>query len=189
MRDFVLFVLCLGLFLGPAAFAFRRAKSELALHEQISMPTFIAAFFGYMALAFSVLLSSWLNAWPVPIMRWVSRALGLTLLLVGALMYLTARLQMRSIRQTWALRADKLLTTGIYSLLRHPQNLGWGFLLFGIALLGRSGVALALTGVYVLSCLIWLPVEEKFLERRFGTKHVRYRSQKRRLGRLFSEEK
>jgi protein-S-isoprenylcysteine O-methyltransferase Ste14 len=185
MRDFVLFVLCLGL----AAFAFRRAQPELELPERISTATFGAALFAYTALAAGVAVSSWLNAWPVPIPQGGIRTLGVIFVLAGAAMYLTARIQMRSFRQTWALRTDRLLTTGIYRLLRHPPNLGWGFLLFGIALLGRSGVAFALTGAYVVSCLIRLPVEEKSLERRFGAREVRYRSPKRRLDRLLSEEK
>ena len=175
MRDFVLFVLCLGLFLVPASVAFRRAKAELELHERISMATFSAALFAYTALAVGVAVSSWLNAWPVPIIEWISQTLGVTLALAGAALYLTARLQLRSFRQTWALRTDKLFTSGVYRLIRHPQNLGWGLLLTGVALLGRSGVALALTAIYVVACVIWLPVEEAFLQRRFGSAYARYR--------------
>jgi protein-S-isoprenylcysteine O-methyltransferase Ste14 len=175
MRDFVLFFVCLGLFLVPAAVAFRRAQSELALHERISTATFSAALVAYIALAAGVVLSSWLNAWSVPIIPWISQRLGVTLVLVGAAVYMTARLQLRSFRQTWALRTDKLFTSGVYRIIRHPQNLGWGLLLTGVALLGRSGVALALTGSYIVTCLIWLPVEEAFLQDRFGSFYARYR--------------
>lgn len=174
MKDFALLVIFLGVFLIPAAVAFRRAKSELELHERISTATFGAALFAYTALAAGVILSSWLKAWPLPIPTWISQTSGMVSLIVGAIVYLTARLQLRSFRQTWALRTNRLLTTGIYRLLRHPQNLGWGLLLVGAALLGRSGVALALTGAYVVTCLIWLPFEEAFLERRFGSAYARY---------------
>lgn len=176
MRDFILFVVCLGLFLVPAAVAFRRARHELKTDERISPLTFCAALFAYTALAAGVVLGSWSNAWPLPINHSVSQTLGVTLLLTGSALYLTARLQLRSFQQTWALRMDKLLTTGVYRLLRHPQNVGWGFLLTGIALVGRSGVALALTGVYVAACFIWLPVEEAALERYFGSNYSRYRA-------------
>src|SRR2546423_766082 len=175
MQDDTLFIVSLGAFLLPAAIAFRRAKSELRLEGRISKATFCAALFGYIALVAGVALSSWLHAWPVPIAEWISESFGLALVLIGAIMYLTARLQLRSFRQTWALRTDKLLTSGIYRLLRHPQNLGWGLLLAGAALLGRSGVALTLTGVYIVTCLIWLPFEEAFLERRFGSSYTCYR--------------
>jgi protein-S-isoprenylcysteine O-methyltransferase Ste14 len=176
MRDFALFVVCFGMFLVPVAIAFRRAKSELELRERVSTATFIAALFAYTALGTGVVLSSWLNAWPVPILSWISQTLGVILMLAGAAVYLTARLQLRSFRQTWALRTDKLLASGIYRLARHPQNIGWGLLLTGVALLGRSGVALALTGSYLVTCLIWLPVEEAFLQRRFGSTYARYRA-------------
>ena len=176
MRDFALFFVCLGLFLVPAAVAFRRAKSELELHERISILTFTAALFAYTALAAGIVLGSWLNAWPLPIIKWLSEILGATLVFVGAAVYLTARWQLRSFRQTWALRTDKLFTSGVYRLIRHPQNLGWGLLLLGVALLGKSGVALALTAVYVVACLIWLPVEEAFLQRRFGSAYASYRA-------------
>jgi protein-S-isoprenylcysteine O-methyltransferase Ste14 len=184
MKGFALLVFFLGVFLLPATMAFRRAKSELALHERISTATFGAALFAYTALGAGVILSSWLNAWPLLIVGWLRQTSGMALLVLGAIVYVTARLQLRSFRQTWALRTNKLLTSGIYRVLRHPQNLGWGFLLAGVALLGRSGVALALTGVYVLTCLIWLPFEEAFLERRFGSSYARYRNATPALVRL-----
>lgn len=175
--DFTLFAVSLVLFLGPAAVAFRRARFELKRDERISAVTFSAALFAYTSLAAGVVLGAWLNAWPLPIIQWISQTLGVTLVLTGAAVYLRARLQLRSFRQTWGLQTDKLLTSGIYRLLRHPQNVGWGLCLAGIALLGRSGVALGLTGVYVVACLIWLPIEEAFLERRFGSSYARYRAQ------------
>ena len=184
MKDPALFIIFLGLFLLPAAFAFRRAKSELELHQRISTATFTAALFAYIALAAGIVLGSWLHAWPLPIVEWISQTLGIASMFVGAIVYLTARLQLRSFRQTWALRTNRLLTSGIYRLLRHPQNLGWGLLLGGIALLGRSGMALALTGAYVVTCVIWLPVEEAFLERRFGASYTRYRQHTPALIRL-----
>lgn len=175
MKDFRIFGILLGLFLIPAAVAFRRAKFELKLDERISTVTFTAAVFAYSALAIGVALSSWLHVWPVSIVEWISQTFGLASVLVGAIVYLTARLQLWSFRQTWALRTDKLLTSGIYRLLRHPQNSGWGFLLAGVALLGRSGAALILTGAYVVTCFVWLPVEDAFLQRRFGSSYSRYR--------------
>lgn len=90
-------------------------------------------------------------------------------------MYLTARFQFQSFRQTWGLQTDKLIVAGIYGLVRHPQNVGWGLLLAAVALLGRSGAALALIGVYGITCLIWLPLEEAFLARRFGEAYDAYR--------------
>jgi|SRR5256714_13320176 len=175
MRDAAYFVVSLGVFLLPASIAFRRAKTELEVNQRISMATFSAALFAYTALAGGIVLNSWLNAWPLPIIKWISRTSGAALLLAGAIIYLTARWQLRSFRQTWALETNTLVTWGIYRLLRHPQNVGWGFLLAGVALLGRSGAALALIAVYVVTSMIWLPIEEAFLERRFGSSYNEYR--------------
>lgn len=175
MRDFVLFLVFSTLFLVPGSFAFVRARSQLKLQDRISAGTFATALLAYTALAVGVILASFLNAWPLPVTPRLGRFLGAALGLAGAPLYLAARLEMRSFRPTWALRTDSLITTGIYRFLRHPQNLGWGLLLAGIALLGRSGVALALTGAYVLACLLWLPVEGAFRERRFGSSYARYR--------------
>lgn len=175
MKEIALLLIFLALFLVPAAIAFKHAKTELEVNQQISMATFSTALCAYVALAGGIVLNSWLHVWPVPITDWISRTSGAAFLLAGAIVYLTARLQLRSFRQTWALRTDKLLTAGIYRVLRHPQNLGWGLLLAGVALLGRSGVALILTGVYIVTCLIWLPFEEAFLARRFGSSYTRYR--------------
>ena len=176
LRDLIIFIVALVFFLAPAGLAFQRARRELAQAERVSITTFILALSGYTALAAGVILASWLKAWPLSINPFFSRIAGATLLLVGMAVHLTARLQFRSFRMAWGLESERLITSGIYRFVRHPQNLGWGLLLLGGALLGRSGVALALTGLYMLTCAIWLPVEESALERRFGSAYRRYRA-------------
>ena len=177
MRDLFLFLGALAFFLVPAGTAFRRARYELALNERISVITFILALFAYAALAAGVAVASWLSAWPLPMGPLFSRPIGGGLLLLGAAVHLIARFQFRSFRMAWGLENKRLITSGIYRLVRHPQNLGWGLLLTGAGVLGRSGVALALTGAYVVTCIIWLPVEEAALKRRFGSAYNRYRAE------------
>lgn len=176
MRDLVLFLGAVLFFLVPAVAVFRRARREFAVAERVSVPTFIIALFAYTALAAGVFGASWLGAWPLPINPWISGVAGAILLLLGAAIHLIARLQFRSFRMTWGLASETLITSGIYGLIRHPQNFGWGLLLTGVALLGRSGVSLALTGLYILTCAVWLPVEETALARRFGSAYDRYRA-------------
>jgi protein-S-isoprenylcysteine O-methyltransferase Ste14 len=134
----------------------------------------MVSFFAYAALAAGVIFTARAHAWPLPLPSAVTVAIGATLLACGGAVYVIGRLQLRSFRATWGLATDRLLTTGIYRLVRHPQNLGWGLLLTGVAMLGGSGVALALTGAYVFSCVIWLPVEEAYLERMFGSRYSSY---------------
>ena len=162
-------------FLVPAAAAFRRARRELVVASRVSVITFILALFGYAALALGILFASWLSAWPLPVNSFFSSTVGAIFLLLGASVHLAARLQFRSFRMTWGLESERLITSGIYRLVRHPQALGWALFLTGAAVLGRSGVALALTAIFILTCVIWLPVEEAALDRRFGSVYRRYR--------------
>ena len=162
-------------FLAPAMWAFRRARRQLASSGRVSVITFMLAMFGYLALAIGTLLASWLHAWSLPLDSFFNQIVGVILLLLGGGLYLVARLQFRSFRMTWGLENERLITSGIYRLVRHPQSVGWGIFLGGAALLGRSGVALVLVGMYILSCVIWLPVEEAALEHSFGAAYKRYR--------------
>jgi protein-S-isoprenylcysteine O-methyltransferase Ste14 len=86
-----------------------------------------------------------------------------------------ARWQFRTFRLTWGLSTDRLTTTGIYGISRHPQNLGWGLTLLGVALWGASGVALVLVALYAAACALWLPAEERALQARFGAVYAEYR--------------
>jgi protein-S-isoprenylcysteine O-methyltransferase Ste14 len=163
-------------FLVPGRWAFIRARRELWEHSVVTRKTFVAALAGYTVLALLVLLGAWKGAWELPFNGPASRAAGYLVAGVGILLYLLARLQFGSYRMTWGMESDKLITFGIYRYTRHPQSIGWGFTLLGIALIGGSGVSLILALIYVSSCLIWLPVEEAALERRFGAKYIDYRS-------------
>lgn len=142
----------------------------------MSVPTFALILLAYVALAAAVVSASLLNAWALPIHPSRSAAVGVTLSVLGAAVYLTARVEFRSFRMTWGLENQTLITSGIYRFVRHPQNLGWALLLVGVALIGHSGVALAFAGLYVLTSIIWLPVEEKALEGQFGATYRRYRA-------------
>ncbi|MFN2623255.1 MAG: isoprenylcysteine carboxylmethyltransferase family protein [Chthoniobacterales bacterium] len=174
MRDTALFAAGLVLFLGPSALAFTRARTELSGHSSISSLSFAANLFGYTALAIFVVVTSWKGAWQLPINPSVSETIGAILLTIGAALYLVARFQFHSFRKTWGLETRTLTTSGVYHFMRHPQSLAWGLLLAGIALVGKSGAALALTAAYILSCAFWLPLEEAALRRQFGSRYTQY---------------
>ena len=94
---------------------------------------------------------------------------------VGASLYMAARIEFRSFRRTWGLVNDRLVTTGIYRFSRNPQTLGAVLFLAGVSLAGRSAVAGLLVTLLWVASWIWLPGEEKALERLFGDKYRRYR--------------
>src|SRR6266540_2107487 len=145
-----------------------RAASELSQKGRISVLTFLAAFIAYAGLGLSVFAAAWYSYWPIPIATGSASPLGGSLALVGAIVYIAARLQFRSFRLTWGLAADRLVTTGVYRLSRNPQLVGWGLLLLGVAVVGRSGAALLLATMFWASCLLSVPLEERALVRSYG---------------------
>ena len=72
-------------------------------------------------------------------------------------------------------QVDSLITDDIFAWSRNPQNVGWGLVLLGIALVGRSGAALLLTAVFWLATHLYLVGhKEPQLERAFGAAYRRY---------------
>lgn len=165
----------LVLFFVPGAWALGRANRELHRRGGISLGTFIALFVAYAGHAAITVVAAWRGTWPLPLPNNVAFLAGATLVVVGAVVYVAGRLQFNSFRLTWGLDSSRLVTTGIYRFTRNPQTIGSLLLLSGVGLLGRSGVALLLVAAPWLASLIWLPIEERFLQHRFGVKYNRYR--------------
>ena len=170
-----------GCFLLGGALTLLRAPSELAEKGRLSVLTFLAAFVAYAGLALSAFIAAWYSYWPIPIPDGAALACGSFLAFVGATIYLAARLQFRSFQLTWGLAADRLVTTGVYRCSRNPQFVGWGLLLLGVAVLGRSGAALLLAAMFWASGLVSVPLEERALERKYGAAYDAFRSSVPRL--------
>ena len=81
-----------------------------------------------------------------------------------------------------------LLTRGAYAVSRHPQALGWGLLLTGAGLAGRSLAALLLAAPYWGLLLAYLPIEERHLRAVYGERYAGYARRVHRLaGRTTSD--
>ena len=77
-----------------------------------------------------------------------------------------------------------LVTTGAYAISRNPQALGWGLLLVGAAIAGRSAAAALLVLPYWAFLFAYLPVEERHLLAVHGEPYASYaRRVPRLLGR------
>lgn len=85
-----------------------------------------------------------------------------------------------SVGQLNATGDEELVTGGIYRWTRNPQYLGWSLVLAGTALAHRSWRGLALAVAYPAAIRVWLPHEERHLERQFGDAYRAYRRQVRR---------
>ena len=74
-----------------------------------------------------------------------------------------------------------LVTTGIYSMIRHPSYLGLLVLVLGWPLAFRSGVGLLLAFLYIPPLLARIRSEETLLQAQFGSEYVDYRARTWRL--------
>jgi protein-S-isoprenylcysteine O-methyltransferase Ste14 len=152
-----------------------RARRELESDGRISLGTFVPAFLAYVGHGLAAFAAAWRGAWLLPIPETAARIVGGVMVAAGVVVYLAARVRFRGFRLAWGLTTDRLITDGIYRFSRNPQVLSWIVVLTGTAILGRSMAALLLAAVYLVSCIVWLPIEERILERRFGEEYRRYR--------------
>ena len=162
-------------FVLPGAWAVPRARAELIRNGRISTPTFLAAFVAHVGHGAVTVVAAIQQAWPMPVPTSVSFSLGFAAFLVGVALIVSARLSFRSFRLTWGLTTDRLVTSGMYGISRNPQILGAFLTLGGVAILGRSIAAFILAVVFLLASLVWIPIEERILEARFGEAYRQYR--------------
>ncbi|MBN1572808.1 MAG: isoprenylcysteine carboxylmethyltransferase family protein [Deltaproteobacteria bacterium] len=76
---------------------------------------------------------------------------------------------------------DPLVTSGIYSWVRHPLNVGVLSVLLGLALLVQSLFVLILFIVYFILVLRVISIEESHLSETFGEAYLSYSRRVRRL--------
>ena len=163
------------IFVLPGTWALPRARAELIRNGRISTLTLLAVFVAHIGHAGVTIVAAIQQAWPMPVPASVSFNLGFATLLVGVTFVVSARLSFRSIRLTWGLTTERLVTSGTYGISRNPQILGAFLIYVGIAILGRSIAAFLLAAVFLLASLVWIPIEERILEARFGEPYRQYR--------------
>ena len=72
---------------------------------------------------------------------------------------------------------EELVTTGIYSKIRHPMYIGLVLMHFGYPFVFKSFVTCLSTILWLGFILAWKYFEEKNIERRFGQKYIDYKNQ------------
>lgn len=109
--------------------------------------------------------------------------LGWPILAVALFGIYWARLERRrhaAIQHGEGERRRRIVTSGPYVLLRHPEYLGYVALLLGVALLGGSGFGFLWLGLYWAWMIgLRIPTEEVRLVKRYGRHYKNYRRQVR----------
>jgi protein-S-isoprenylcysteine O-methyltransferase Ste14 len=93
----------------------------------------------------------------------IIKYLGLVLSVIGILVFLTALFTIKTLE---AYEGD-LITSGIYSVIRHPMYLGFILWLIGFPLYFGAIYSFILSFLFISNILFWRYLEERELEKRF----------------------
>ncbi|HKS73849.1 MAG TPA: isoprenylcysteine carboxylmethyltransferase family protein [Terriglobales bacterium] len=108
------------------------------------------------------------GAWDVT--RWI----GLGLMIAGAVLFFTARLQLGN---SFAVRAEarQLVTTGLYSRIRNPIYVFSGVMILGFLTVLRRPILFLILPVLVTAQILRSRKEAQVLEAKFGDQYRAYR--------------
>lgn len=135
----------------------------------------LGVWFAYIVHADTVLTAAYLDVLRVPAPRTVAFAVGGVILAAGVVLFFWASRTLVAHGDFRGLMSRRLVTGGPYRRIRHPQDTGWALVLTGIAVAGRSPIALALVALFVLFVGRLWRADELQLDGRFGGQWRGYR--------------
>ena len=97
----------------------------------------------------------------------IIRYIGISLSFIGVIVFLTGLLTIKTLESY----EGDLITSGIYSKIRHPMYLGFILWLIGFPLYFGAFFSIFLSLLYITNILFWKYLEEKELEKRFPGYH------------------
>lgn len=151
-------------------------KRDLRHGDTLRLATVLAVWVLYLLLAGLVVVSAWLGIVPLPLPAPASVAVGGVLVAAGLGFVVAGVHAFHSFRRMSGMQPDSLVQHGVYRISRNPQNLGWGLALLGLGIWGRSALALGLALFFWVAFAVYVPVEERLLERVFGERYRAYRA-------------
>lgn len=144
--------------------------------QALSGPAAIAVWFVYLIHADTVVSAAYVSTGRIDaIPKAVGLAVGIAVGVAGFVLFAWATRTLVNRGGFEGLRATRLVTTGPYARMRVPQNTGWGLMLLGVAIAGRSVIAVAL--VLVFCVFVWFleRVEDRALRTSFGLDYELWR--------------
>jgi len=117
---------------------------------------------------------SWFNMCPLDplplslplIVRWI----GFGTILVGLGLAIGAVIQLKGVENI-----NHLVTTGLFSKIRHPMYVGFILWIFGWAIYHGAVISLFVGFVGILNILYWRKLEEREMESNYGEVYLEYR--------------
>jgi protein-S-isoprenylcysteine O-methyltransferase Ste14 len=143
----------------------------------MSGPAAIGVWFVYFVHADTVLTAAYIETGRVEaIPKSVAFVVGGVVLVGGFVLFAWATRSLVSQGEFEGLRARRLVTGGPYGFMRQPQNGGWALMLLGVAIAGRSWIAVVLVAVFVVFVALLGRLEARGLAVAFGDDYERWRS-------------
>jgi protein-S-isoprenylcysteine O-methyltransferase Ste14 len=157
--------------------ALRNSRRECQVQAVRSPQTAAAVLTCFVLHSVVTAVASWFSMWPLPVFSQWAMIAGVLVGAAGLSFAAAGFWEFHSLQRMSGLATDRLVTSGIYRFSRNPQNLGWGLMLLGIAIAGRSGLACVLALIYWAVFRHYVATEERHLAWIFSTKWERYLSQ------------
>jgi protein-S-isoprenylcysteine O-methyltransferase Ste14 len=142
-----------------------RTIYEILKHKAVIKPnriSFIIMFINMLLLWVSWVLLCKNDIWRTDLPLAV-KYLGIMLSAIGVIIFLTALFTIKTLESY----EGDLITSGMYSIIRHPMYLGFLLWLIGFPLIFGAIYSMILSIVFICNILFWRHLEEKELSDRF----------------------
>jgi protein-S-isoprenylcysteine O-methyltransferase Ste14 len=142
-----------------------RAIYEILKHKQILRPgklSFVIMLFNMILLWVTWVLLCIYDTHKIDFPG-IIRYAGISLAIVGMLVFLTGLFTIKTLESY----EGDLITSGIYSVVRHPMYLAFIMWLIGFPLIFGAGLSMILSLIFICNILFWRFLEEKELLSRF----------------------
>jgi protein-S-isoprenylcysteine O-methyltransferase Ste14 len=142
-----------------------RSVYEILKHKQILRAgtlSFVIIFTNMIILWVSWMLLCMYDIYKIELPG-IIRYAGISLAAIGIFVFLAGLFTIKTLESY----EGELITTGIYSIIRHPMYFGFILWLIGFPILFEGYFSMILAMLFIANILFWRHLEEKELEKRF----------------------